>query len=396
MHRYPQIAPIADSILKEYDLCDQCLGRLFSRQLGLSSNRLLGKKLNGEHDGRRRRHRQASRCHICKSLFDELDHLLGLMAAAASGTSFRTFSVGAILRPSVVDRDDAIRSRYRLRGVDSVKTDLTRELTKSFSRRTKKRPDPRDADVTFTINTKDGSCQMRSKSLFFSGRYVKSDRGLPQKQRPCPNCAGRGCRGCDFHGISGYDSVEGFVSRLLFDRIGGTSARFTWVGSEDRSSLVLGRGRPFFVKLCNPRRRHRIRPIYSKNSAVAVRNLKVIPALPPQPMAFHSKVDAVISAGTRITPSALRKARASLTPPLTVVVYDRSGRRTEKRISSVSVKRLSGHRLGLCIAAEGGLPIKRFVSGDDVVPSVSSALGSDCSVDEFDFMDIEVCGNDNS
>ena len=40
-----EIIPIANQILKDYDLCDSCLGRLFSKQMNLSSNKLLGKKL---------------------------------------------------------------------------------------------------------------------------------------------------------------------------------------------------------------------------------------------------------------------------------------------------------------------------------------------------------------
>ena len=45
MSNYSEITSIVNSILKKYDLCDQCLGRLFSKQLHLSSNKFLGKKL---------------------------------------------------------------------------------------------------------------------------------------------------------------------------------------------------------------------------------------------------------------------------------------------------------------------------------------------------------------
>lgn len=45
MSSYSQIVPLANKISKKYDLCDHCLGRLFSKQLRLSSNRLLGKRL---------------------------------------------------------------------------------------------------------------------------------------------------------------------------------------------------------------------------------------------------------------------------------------------------------------------------------------------------------------
>ena len=69
---------------------------------------------------------------------------------------------------------------------------------------------------------------------------------------------------CDFHGISEFDSVEGIISKLFFKKFGGTTAKFTWIGGEDNSSLVLGNGRPFFVKIKNPFKR-KIKIILMKN-----------------------------------------------------------------------------------------------------------------------------------
>jgi len=44
----------------------------------------------------------------------------------------------------------------------------------------------------------------------------------------------------------------------------------------------------------------------------------------------------------------------------------------------------------LSIKAEGGLPIKRFVNGDDVLPNISKLLGISCICKEFDFLDVKV------
>ncbi len=121
-----------------------------------------------------------------------------------------------MIKPSIIDRDDYIRSKYKLKGIDSVKTDISKELRKSFSRKTKKIIDFLDPDVTFTVNLKDESCQMRSKSIFLSGRYIKTLRGIPQKQNSCENCFGKGCRICNFHGISEFDSIEGIISKFFF------------------------------------------------------------------------------------------------------------------------------------------------------------------------------------
>jgi tRNA pseudouridine synthase 10 len=76
--------------------------------------------------------------------------------------------------------------------------------------------DSLDPEITFTLNLKDESCQLRSKSITIFGRYVKSKRGIPQKQKSCDNCFGKGCMMCNFHGISEFESVEGIISKLLF------------------------------------------------------------------------------------------------------------------------------------------------------------------------------------
>ncbi|WP_299291545.1 tRNA pseudouridine(54/55) synthase Pus10 [Nitrosopumilus sp.] len=383
MSEYAQIITIANQILKKHDLCDQCLGRLFAKKLHLSSNKLLGKKLNKKQ--------KTSKCYICKNLFDNLHYYLNMMIDSSSNFSFTSFSVGAILKPSIIDRDDAIRSKYKLRGIDSVKTDITKQLAKLYSKNTKKILDSLDSDVTFTVNTKDEYCQLRSKSIFLSGRYTKNNRNLSQKQKSCSNCSGKGCRVCDFHGINEFDSVEGIISELLFKKIGCTTAKFTWVGGEDKSSLVLGTGRPFFVKLQNPQRRQ-FRAISKKHNSVSIMNLKIETKLPSQPIKFSSKIDILISADSKLSAPQLKKMKSFSSSPITV--YEKSGKQTEKKINSVSYKKLSDQKFKLKIDAEGGLPIKRFVNGDDVVPSVSSILKMNCKVDEFDFLDVKI--NDNN
>jgi len=94
MSDYQKIIPIANQILKKYELCDNCLGRLFSKQLHLSSNKLLGKKLQKKKNS-------TQKCYICKNLFDNLNHFLKLMLDFSSDYSFSTFSVGAMIKPSI-------------------------------------------------------------------------------------------------------------------------------------------------------------------------------------------------------------------------------------------------------------------------------------------------------
>ncbi|MCV0402008.1 MAG: tRNA pseudouridine(54/55) synthase Pus10 [Nitrosopumilus sp.] len=380
MSNYSQIIPIANKILKKYDLCNHCLGRLFSKQLHLSSNKLLGKKINKKSNS-------SQRCYVCKNLFENLDHFLKLMLDTSSNYSFKSFSLGIMIKPSIVDRDDFIRSQFKLKGIDSIKTDVTQELGKSFSRKTKKIFDPLNSEITFIVNLKDESCQLHSKSITISGRYVKSKRGFSQKQKSCDNCSGKGCRGCDFHGITEFNSVEGVISKLIFKKFGGTTAKFTWIGGEDKSSLVLGSGRPFFVKIQNPFKRNVKLPDVTIGS-IRLHNLKFVSDSPKKSIKFTSKIRIKISTESQIHFSSLKKLKDLANHP--VVIYEKSGKRSEKKIFQVASKINSENLFTLMLKAEGGLPIKRFVTGDDVTPGISKILDTPCICREFDFLDVQV------
>ena len=380
MSEYQKILPIANQILKKYDLCDNCLGRLFSKKLHLSSNKLLGKKL-------KKNYRSTQKCHICKNIFDNLDYFLKMMIDTSSNYSFKSFSIGTTIKPSIIDRDDNLRSNFKLKGIDGIKTDITKELGKLFSKKTKHIVTNREPEVSFTINLKDESCIIRSRPIVLSGRYTKTMRDMSQRQKPCDNCSGKGCRICNFHGISDFDSVEGIISHYIFEKLGGTTAKFTWIGGEDKSSLVLGSGRPFFVKLQNPNKRN-LRKTTKSFDSLKIFDMKLVDDYPKKPVKFISSIKVNITSRSDVDTKILKKLK--ILSNSQVIVNEPSGKSSEKKIFSSSHKKTSKNSFSLSLKAEGGLPIKRFVSGDDVLPNISQILGISCICKEFDFLDVKV------
>ncbi len=384
MSNYSTVLSTSNKIIKKYNLCDYCLGRLFTKQLRLSSNKLLGKKLK---NGRESNHS----CYICKNLFDNLDHFLKLMLDSSFDYKFRSFSIGTIIKPSIVDRDDALKSEFKLRGIDGVKYDITKELGKLFSKKTKKITNYIDPEIIFTVNLKEPSCNLRSKPIVISGRYTKSKRGYSQKQKSCDNCSGKGCRTCDFHGISEFNSVEGVISKLIFKKFGGTTTKFTWIGGEDKSSLVLGSGRPFIVKLQNPLKR-KIKLSDYASDFISIFNLKIIDDSPKSPLKFSSLVTIKISTDSKFDAKYLKKLKNLKN--CSIIVSEKSGRSYEKKIFDINYKKTSDQIILVKMRVEGGLPIKRFVIGNDVTPNISGIIGTNCVPDKFDFLEIIV--NDNN
>lgn len=328
------------------------------------------------------------KCYICKNLFDNIPSFLELMKERSSSFSFSSFVVGAIIQPSIIDRDDYLRSKYKLQGVDSVKTSITGEISKQYAKKTKRKIEFLDPDATFTINLKDKICHLRTKQISIQGRYSKIKRGFPQKKKSCENCLGKGCMVCSFHGLTNFDSVEGKISEFLFRKFGGTLAKFTWIGGEDDLSLVLGSGRPFFAQIQNPNKRRVRLPKSFKTDPIIIKNCKVISNVPKKSLSFESTVKLKIITKNEIFPSNLKKLKNLLKNP--VVIYENSGKRFEKKIFNLNYKKNSENIFTLTIKVEGGFPIKRFVLGDNVVPGVSQTIEDQCKCQEFDFMEIKM------
>jgi tRNA pseudouridine synthase 10 len=377
-----QTLSIAKKIFDEYSLCVACTGRLFAKKLDLSSHEQLGEKIY-----RLLQKNEPNKCFVCKNFLLKTSNFADKLVEISSEYEFSTFLVGSILKPSIVDNDDEIRSKFHLRGIDSVKTDFTNQIAKIFSSKTKSQIDYLNPEITLTIDLKSDSCQAKSKPLFLFGKYTKTERGIPQKEKPCQNCEGKGCRTCNNHGICTFDSVEGKIAKIVFDKFGADQIKITWIGGEDKSSLVLNKGRPFFVKVINPKKRNiRLGKKITKDKVV-IHNLYQIKQNPKTSFPFKTKIQIRVETENNITKDKLKPIETLIKN--TIAVYDKS-KRNEKLIYSVKHKLLSSNSFSLSMTSDGGLPIKRFVEGNDVFPNLTDLLGTKCICKEFDFHEVRL------
>ena len=294
---------------------------------------------------------------------DSLAELARAAAEAAGGVQHETFLVGAVLPPSVAERDDSVRARLRARGSEPVKSEITRKLGARMARMTGKRQDRSDPDLSVVLELRSGRCAVRAKEVVVSGRYTKSARGVPQKRQ------------------EGERSVESLISDHLASVYGCTQVRAGWSGSEDRDSLVGGRGRPFFARAINPSRRRARLPRSSDLGPVRLWGMRRASSAPPP-----ARIRCSVTVRARTAAGDLRGLRALAG---TVAVLD-GRRRAERAVHSVRFRRGRGGRFTMRLVSDGGIPIKRLVEGGGVEPSASSVLGAACECERFDFDDIEV------
>ncbi len=378
-------AVIEDSIeiLREYNLCDYCLGRMFASRLHLISHKNLGAKI-------RKIMNQSTpkSCFICKTLMEQMDFFLKKIFAISKDYEFSTFLVGSILQPSILDRDDLIRSKLKLRGIASIKSDITREIGKRFGRRTGTKVDYNNPDLVFTIDFKKENIEIKPKALVLQGRYTKTIRGIPQKQKCCDLCTGKGCYSCDFHGISEFNSVEGKMAQFLFEKFGAQQAKITWIGSEDESSLVLGRGRPFFIKLTNPHKRNISLSKKISLGGVSILDLRIIPKIPTEIIKFRTEVLLDVETEREVGPEALKVL--GCLKDAHVSVNENLEWKSQKKIYDVKIKKIDTKAFTILLKLDGGIPLKRFVSGSNIEPNISVLLENTCKCKTFDFLKISV------
>ena len=204
----------------------------------------------------------------------------------------------------------------------------------------------------------------------------------------CKSCNGIGCHNCNFKGLENIESVEGKISNLLIKKFEGNQVKINWIGGEDQSSLVLGKGRPFFAKILNPKRRNRILRKTSDLEGVYLSELQKLSIQPKGSIPFKSKVSITIDTKKPISSTQLKKLK--ILENAEIQDFSRDKRNTKKRIYKVGYKKLGKTSFILDLFADGGISIKSLIQPSDIVPNVSELLDNQCECKKFDFKNIVV------
>jgi tRNA pseudouridine synthase 10 len=318
-----------------------------------------------------------------------LDELADRVLASAKQYQFDTFLVGATLPTQLYEREDALRARLKIRGRESIKSQLTREVGLRLSKLTGKKVDYGRPDVAINvIIDKDGGVEVaaRARPVAVQGVYKKKRRGLEQKEAKCAMCLGKGCNLCDNSGLAGFESIEGIIAKRLMSATGGRSPRFSWVGSEDRDSLVLGRGRPFFAKISDPKVR---RPkMKFAQAGVQARITAILDDIPDTQARFSVKTRIAARCDRPVVQSDIKTLRSLAGAE---AKFQNRSKIAIKKIHSIQAKKTGESELQLVMTADGGLPIKQFVGGEEYMePNVSRVLNTRCECVTFDVLAVEM------
>ncbi len=302
-------------------------------------------------------------CYICNGLLSKLDYIFNLLLDAVKDYEFNTFLIGCTIPYYIIEREDELRALLKVRGYESIKSNISRELGKMLTAKGY-RVDYVKPDIDIHVHVKaikamGISVKVKARPIYLSAIYTKSKRGIAQK------------------GLK--DSIESIVRDWLIEELGCEDVRFSWVGGEDRDSLVLN-GRPFFMKVINARRR--LRSSEMSRDGIHVRILERVNALP-------SNVSFLTNVRLHLTcRDANARDRVMLLNNLTVRF--REGRKDsirrihEARVSSISS---DGSTMDVDMLIDGGFMVKRFAEGIGAEPSMKDMLG-DVTLEYFDVLEV--------
>ena len=361
-------------MLQSYYLCQNCTKRLTSKSYG--KKHVKPKKL------------LVNKCYICKDVFDTLDSTLISICEKINTLDFKTFNLGLILKNSYLERDDYLKSKFKIKGVENIKFSISNELSKKISKRTKSRRNTEKPDIFLQINLKDDSCTINSKPIFVYGRYNKKIRKISQKLKSCKSCNGLGCHNCNFSGVENIESVESKISYFFKEKFDANRVQINWIGGEDQSSLVLGNGRPFFAKITNPKKRNRLLRKFSDLDAVSLSELRKLSVQPKGSVPFKSKVSITIDTKKSITSSTLKIL--SILKNTEIINQTKNKKNNPKRIYDIHYKKLGKTTFLLDLFVDGGISIKSFVENSDLTPNISELLENQCLCKKLDFKNIIV------
>jgi tRNA pseudouridine synthase 10 len=317
-------------------------------------------------------------CFICHGMMNNIDVInTKILSTVNNVYEFDSFLIGATIPTEYYEREDQIRAKFKIRGKENIKIQLIRELRKKFLKITKSRLDFLMPDISINISIdKNNNVEViaRTRPLHFFGRYLKKHRGIRQRQTKCISCQGKGCLVCDYSGLSGYDSIEGIIAKRLISITEGQNPKFTWVGSEDEESIVLGKGRPFFASISNPRIRKLENNFKFSENGILV--------------TLRRKSDNVIECDRALTKSDIENIKVY---GGSIVKFETKSRQFSKRIYSLRIQEIDSNHFAITVITDGGFQVKQFIGEREYAkPNISDIFDSDCRCISFDILDVDI------
>jgi len=402
----------AIKLMKKGYVCDYCLGRAFGNLLTGKSNKERGETIrqvlamvfdSGENldidlsnfHGINLRNRkievEKKSCYFCNGTFEKIEDIAEKIIEKLKEYEFDTFLIGTKLSSELLQKEEEMIEEVGAEFYESLKSTLNREIGKIIEKKTGKKADRDNPDITILVDLEKNTISLQVKSLFVYGEYQKLSRNIPQATWYCPYCKGKGCEKCKGTGLLYPTSVQMIIEKPLLKATKGKKSKIHSSGREDINARCLA-WRPFVIEIVKPKIRKidlkDIEKKINKSKKVKVRKLKIIED--GKQLIRKLKTErsektyrAIVTFEKPIDKEKLKELKQlngtiifQRTP--TRVLARRSDKERKRKVIKISYRLINKKTLELIIRASAGLYIKELITGDNgrTKPNISEILNN--------------------
>ena len=378
------INKISKKIVKEHKLCDNCLGRQFSKKL--MKNKSLGYLIRKQINVKQTR----KSCFICEGMMSNIQQHTNKIITEVKKFECSTFMLGTILNSEFMEREDFIRAEYKIKGGETIKSEITKETSKIISQKINKKVSLIKPDINILVDNIFDVIKITPKPIFTYGHYLKTIRGINQKKKRCNNCKTKGCNDCNFKGFQNQPSIESEIQNYLTKKFQAKNIIISWVGSEDSKSLVRNNGRPFFAEIQEPAKRKVIFRKKKMNHGIIIKNIKILNN--KLPTNYNFILEAKVNIKSNCSDKKRIKKLENVYKEKEISIFSTNkNKHFTRKIHSIKIKKIIDKRFSAELICEGGINIKKLISGEnnEINPSFSEILKGKCFVSSRAPFDID-------
>ena len=439
-----RIVELAERLLKEYALCDGCLGRQFALLISGTSNSERGRALklvltakahkmvlDGNEEGEQLLEKLATNgffklalqtlekqgvpleeraveCHLCRGKFEGIGALTDEIAQKLKKLHFNTFLVGIKISPTIVDKEDEVKSKLGISWGEEIRNEFSREIGKAISKKTEKRVDHRNPEVFIFVDPFKDSFQIQMNPVYLVGWYRKLVTGIQQRAWICKTCNGLGCPECKGLGGTSGNSIEEIISKPILDDLSGEKIMFKPVGSEDKDSRVLGEGRPFITEVRGIKQTsfdlEHLKELINEHGSGRIEVTRLVRASAETAQKITTRTrttisyKAIVKLEDEITDEKLEMLEKAFSKVMiTQYVHDgkfRLKKRRQKYIYKTTTRRLAPDQIELTIKCQGGIRMRDLISGIEskTEPNLTNIIDTRVSEIQLDVMSVQLEG----
>jgi len=399
-------------LMKKGYICDYCLGRAFGNLLSGKSNKERGEAIRqvlamvfdsgknldidlsnflGINFRNRKVEAEKKMCYFCNDTFERIEEIANKIIERLKEYGFGTFLIGTKLYSELLQKEEEMIEEVGAEYYESLKSTFNREIGKIIERKTSKKANRENPDITVLVDLERNTINLQVKSLFVYGEYQKLSRSIPQATWYCPYCRGKGCEKCKGTGLLYPSSVQMIIEKPLLKATKGKKSKIHSLGREDIDARCLA-WRPFVIEIIKPKiRRINLKEIekkINKSKKVKVRNFKIVKD--GRQLIRKLKADrsdktylALVKFEKEIDKEKLKDLKKlngaiifQKTP--TRVLARRADKERKRKVIKISYELVNKKTLKLKIRASAGLYIKELITGDNgrTKPNISEILNN--------------------